>query len=313
MTTLILRRLLELVPTLLGVTIVTFIIMRVIPGGDPVTLLLGPEATPEAIELARQRWGFDKPYIVQYFMQMWNLVQGDLGTSIVSGRPVVTILMERLPRTAELALLAITIASLIGILAGVVSAVYRGKTIDNITRVFVFIFLAMPAFWLGLELILLVSRKLQWLPPAGAGDGWIWERFNHLILPALTLGVGTGAFLCRILRSSMLQVMHQDYIRTARAKGLRGPQIIFKHTLRNALIPFVTVAGLAMGALLGGSVVVEQVFNWPGIGQKLIQSIMERDYPVTTGCVIMMAVIFVLVNLFVDLLYGFIDPRIRGE
>jgi peptide/nickel transport system permease protein len=313
MMTLISRRLLELIPTLIGVTIVTFIIMRVIPGGDPVTLLLGPEATPEAIELARQRWGFDKPYIVQYFMQMWNLVQGDLGTSIVSGRPVVTILMERLPRTAELALLAITIASLIGILAGVVSAVYRGKTIDNITRVFVFIFLAMPAFWLGLELILLVSRKLQWLPPAGAGDGWIWERFNHLILPALTLGVGTGAFLCRILRSSMLQVMHQDYIRTARAKGLRGPQIIFKHTLRNALIPFVTVAGLAMGALLGGSVVVEQVFNWPGIGQKLIQSIMERDYPVTTGCVIMMAVIFVLVNLFVDLLYGFIDPRIRGE
>jgi peptide/nickel transport system permease protein len=312
-TTLILRRLLELVPTLLGVTIVTFIIMRVIPGGDPVTLLLGPEATPEAIEIARQRWGFDKPYIVQYFMQMWNLVRGDLGTSIVSGRPVFTILMERLPRTAELALLAITIASLIGILAGVVSAVYRGKTIDNITRVFVFIFLAMPAFWLGLELILLVSRKLQWLPPAEAGDGWIWERFNHLILPALTLGVGTGAFLCRILRSSMLQVMHQDYIRTARAKGLRGPQIIFKHTLRNALIPFVTVAGLAMGALLGGSVVVEQVFNWPGIGQKLIQSIMERDYPVTTGCVIMMAVIFVLVNLFVDLLYGFIDPRIRGE
>ncbi len=313
MTTLILRRLLELVPTLLGVTIVTFIIMRVIPGGDPVTLLLGPEATPEAIEIARQRWGFDKPYIVQYFMQMWNLVRGDLGTSIVSGRPVFTILMERLPRTAELAFLAIAISSLIGILAGVVSAVYRGKTIDNITRVFVFIFLAMPAFWLGLELILLVSRKLQWLPPAGAGDGWLWERLNHLILPALTLGVGTGAFLCRILRSSMLQVMHQDFIRTARAKGLRRPQIIFKHTLRNALIPFVTVAGLAMGALLGGSVVVEQVFNWPGIGQMLIQSIMQRDYPVTTGCVIMMAVIFVLVNLFVDLLYGFIDPRIRGE
>src|SRR5690606_6153672 len=146
--------------------------MRVIPGGDPVTLLLGPEATPEAIEIARQRWGFDKPYIVQYFMQMWNLVRGDLGTSIVSGRPVFTILMERLPRTAELAFLAIAISSLIGILAGVVSAVYRGKTIDNITRVFVFIFLAMPAFWLGLELILLVSRKLQWLPPAGAGDGW---------------------------------------------------------------------------------------------------------------------------------------------
>lgn len=313
MTTLILRRLLELFPTLIGVTIVTFIIMRVIPGGDPVTLLLGPEATPEAIELARQRWGFDKPYIVQYFMQMWNLVQGDLGTSIVSGRPVLEILKDRVPRTAELAFLAITIASLIGILAGVTSAVYRGTTIDNITRVFVFIFLAMPAFWLGLELILLVSRKLQWLPPAGAGDGYLWQRMNHLILPALTLGVGTGAFLCRILRSSMLQVLHQDYIRTAQAKGLHGSQIIFKHTLRNALIPFVTVAGLAMGALLGGSVVVEQVFNWPGIGQMLIQSIMQRDYPVTTGCVIMMAVIFVLVNLFVDLLYGLIDPRIRGE
>jgi peptide/nickel transport system permease protein len=309
--------LLELIPTLIGVTIVTFIIMRVIPGGDPVMLLLGPEASDEAIAMARERWGFDRSLPEQYLMQMANLLRGDLGNSIISGRPVMEILLERLPATAELAVMAMFFATLVGVVVGVLSAVYRGTMIDNTTRLFVFIFLAMPAFWLGLELIILFSRGLQWFPPAGRGSGpWLFSLYSHLshlTLPALTLGLGTGAFLCRILRSSMLQVLNQDFIRTARAKGLDGKRVVFKHALRNALIPFVTVTGLALGALLGGSVVVEEVFNWPGIGKMLIQSILQRDYPVTTGCVIMMAVIFVLVNLCVDLLYGIIDPRIRGE
>jgi len=310
--TTILRRLLALIPTLIGVSILTFLMIRLVPG-DPVKLMLGPEAMPEAIEALRKQLGFDKPVPVQYFNYMKGIAQGDMGKSITSKRPVSTEIFSRLPATVELAAAAMIFAIFTGLAVGVLSSVYPRSALDNVSRIFVFVFLAMPSFWLGLELIILFARNFEILPPAGRGTPWTPSMVDHLILPALTLGVGTGAFLSRILRSSMLQVLNMDFVRTARAKGLESRAVILKHALRNALIPFVTVAGLSIGALLGGSVIVETVFNWPGVGKLLVDSIKERDFPITMGCVLIFACVFVLVNLIVDLLYAVLDPRIRLE
>lgn len=311
MTTL-LKRILALVPTLIGVSLLTFCMMRFAPG-DPVKMMLGPEASAESIEALREKLGFNKPWFIHYATYMAGVVQGDMGTSITSNRPVTEEIFSRLPATAELAVAAMFFAILTSLIVGVVSAVHRGSWFDNASRLFVFVFLAMPSFWLGLELIIIMSRKLALFPPAGRGDPWTPSMLGHLVLPALTLGVGTGAFLCRILRSSMLQSLGMDYIRTARAKGLDSNRIILKHALKNAMIPFITVAGLSTGALLGGSVIVETVFNWPGVGNLMIDSIKERDFPVTIGSVLVLAVIFVVVNTIVDMMYVVLDPRIRLE
>ena len=310
MKTLIIKRLLQLIPTLLGVTVLTFVIIHLTPG-DPVKLMMGPEATAEQIEAKRVELGFDKPLVIQYFTYLGGILTGDLGTSITQNRPVTEAIFARLPATIELAVVAMFFAMFTGVLVGVISAVKPRSWFDNISRIVIFVFLAMPSFWLGLELIIIGARVLEIFPPAGRGEPYSAEMLRHLILPAITLGVSTGAFLCRILRSSMLQVLHADYIRTARAKGLDEPVVIMKHALKNALIPFVTVAGLSLGALLGGSVIVETIFNWPGIGKLVIDSIKSRDYPVTMGCVLVLATIFVFVNLIVDLLYAALDPRIR--
>lgn len=308
--TTILRRLLELIPTLIGVSIITFFMIRLTPG-DPARMMLGQDATPEAIAALRERLGFDLPLHRQYVRYMGGIMKGDLGDSITSKRPVWTEITARLPATIELAVASMFFSILTGIVVGVLSAVYRGSTIDNVTRFLVFVFLAMPSFWLGLELIIICSRNLEWFPPADRDVSTLYRRISHLILPSLTLGLGTGAFLCRILRSSMLEVLMADYVRTARAKGLNSRRVILKHALKNAMIPFVTVAGLSLGTLLGGSVIVETVFNWPGVGKLMIDSIKERDFPVTMGCVLILAVVFVVVNLLVDILYTVLDPRIR--
>jgi ABC-type dipeptide/oligopeptide/nickel transport system permease component len=308
--TVILRRLLELIPTLIGVSLLTFFLMRMAPG-DPVKLILGPQATPEAIEAERKKLGFDQPLMIQYFRYMKGVVQGDLGNSITTKRPVTEEIFSRLPATFELAVVSMVFAILTGIFVGVFSSVYPRSAIDNVSRIAVFVFLAMPAFWLGLELIIIFARNLEWFPPGDRGKPWTPSMLGHLVLPAITLGVGTGAFLSRILRSSMLQVLNMDYIRTARAKGLDGKRVLFKHALKNAMIPFVTIAGLSTGSLLGGAVIVETVFNWPGVGKLLVDSIRERDFPITMGAVLILAVIFVAVNLIVDMLYVVLDPRIR--
>ncbi len=311
MSTAVLRRLIDLIPTLIGVTLVTFVLMRAT--GDPASMMAGPEATEEDVAQIRRDMGLDRALPVQYGVYLWNLVRGDLGESITTGRPVVREVGSRLGASIELTVFAMTFALVTGLIVGVLSAVYPRTLLDNSVRFFVFVFLAMPSFWLGLELIILFSRTIPLFPPAGRGEPWTPSMFGHATLPAVTLGVSIGAFLCRILRSSMLQVLGQDYVRTARAKGLGEGMVIMKHTLKNAMIPFVTVAGLAIGALLGGSVIVEQVFNWPGIGKLLIDSIHERNFPVTMGCVLVFAVVFVLVNLAVDLIYTLLDPRIRLE
>ena len=306
------RRLLELIPTLIGVSILTFFLMRMAPG-DPVKLILGPEATPEAIAAKRKELGFDKPVYIQYFVYMSGVLQGDFGKSITSERPVIEEIGSRLPATIELALASMFFAMVTSILIGVFSAVHPRSLLDNATRIGVFIFLAMPSFWLGLELIIIFARYLEWFPPGDRGEPWTPSMLGHLVLPAVTLGVSTGAFLSRILRSSMLQVLNMDYIRTARAKGLNERRVIFKHALKNAMIPFVTIAGISTGALLGGAVIVETVFNWPGVWKLLVDSIRERDFPITMGTVLILAVIFVLVNLLVDMTYVLLDPRIRLE
>lgn len=310
--TTVLRRLLALIPTLIGVSPLTFFLMRLAPG-DPVKLMLGPEATPEAIEAMRRKLGYDKPLLIQYLHYTGQVARGEFGQSITSKRPVAAELFSRLPATAELAFAAMLFALITGVAVGALSAVYPRSALDFSARLLVFIFLAMPGFWLGLELIILFSRTLEILPPAGRGRPWTPETLTHLALPAITLGVGTGAFLCRILRSSLLQTLGMDYIRTARAKGLSERRVILKHAMKNALIPFLMVAGLSTGALLGGSVIIETVFDWPGIGKLLVESILERDFPVTMGCTLLFATLFTLVNLLVDLSYIILDPRIRLE
>lgn len=308
--TVVFRRLLELIPTLIGVSLLTFFMIRLTPG-DPVKLILGPEATQEAIDRVRTEMGFDQPLPIQYLRYMGGVLRGDLGTSITSKQPVSVEIFSRLPATIELALASMVFAVVTALAIGVLSAVYPRSWLDSGSRIIVFVFLAMPSFWLGLELIIILSRNWPYLPPGGRGEPYTLEALRHLLMPAITLGVGTGAFLSRILRSSMLQVLGQDFIRTARAKGLSEATVIFKHTLKNALIPFVTVAGISTGWLLGGSVIVETVFDWPGVGKLLIDSIRQRDFPVTTGTVLVLATLFVLVNLAVDLLYTVLDPRIR--
>lgn len=306
------RRLLALIPTLIGVTLLTFFLMKMTPG-DPVRMMAGPEASAEDLARLRHKLGLDRPVWIQYFTYVGGVVQGDLGMSFTTRRPVTEEILARLPATVELAVCAMIFATLTGLIVGILSAVHPRSLLDNATRLGVFVFLAMPSFWLGLELIILFARHLQWFPPAGRGDPWTGSMIGHLVVPSITLGVGTGAFLCRILRSSMLQVLAMDYVRTARAKGLSSNAVILKHALKNAMIPFITVAGLSTGALLGGSVIVETVFNWPGVGKLLVDSIKERNFPVTMGCVLVLAVIFVLVNLIVDMLYVALDPRIRLE
>lgn len=297
------RRLLLTVPVVVGVSILIFLIIRLIPG-DPAVAIAGVHATNEYIEQIRKDLYLDRSLAVQYAIFVRNLARGDLGNSTMTRRPVVVELRERFPRTVELTLLAMLIASVVGISAGIISATRRYSIFDNISMLVALFGVAAPVFWLALMLQLLFAVHLGWLPATGRGT------FRHLILPALTLGMASAGLIARITRSSMLEVLRQDFITTARAKGLAEKMVVYKHAFKNALIPVVTIMGLQFGILLGGAVLTETVFAWPGVGRLLVDSILARDYPVVQGAVLVLAVTFVLINLIVDLIYAFLDPRI---
>ncbi|APD08894.1 MULTISPECIES: nickel ABC transporter permease [Thermus] len=301
-----LRRLLIAVPTLFGVVLLVFLMVRLAPG-DPAVLLAGEFATPETLEAIRARYGLDKSLPEQFAIYLGALLQGDLGESARSRRPVLLELRTYFPNTVELASAAILVALLSGIPLGILAALRPGSGLDLFVMVLALLGVSMPVFWFGLLAILIFSVELGWFPVAGKGT------LAHLVLPAITLGVNATALLARMTRGTLLEVLSQDYIRTARAKGLAERVVIFKHALRNALIPVVTVAGLEFGSLLAGAVITETIFAWPGIGQLLVGSILARDYPVVQGAVLLVAVSFILVNLLVDLLYAWIDPRVRYD
>lgn len=302
----ILRRLLALIPILLGVSIIIFVLIRMVPG-DPARQVLGPEATGEQVALLRQQWRLDEPLPVQYFYWLQRAVQGDFGRSIVSRVPASQEIATRFPATLALTTASMVVSIALGLFFGVVGAVKHNTIIDRFSMVAALLGVCTPSFWLGLMLMLLFSVKLGWLPPFGKGG------LNHLILPALTLGTAASAIIARVTRSSMLEVLSDDYVRTARAKGLDERVVIVRHALKNALIPIITLLGLEFGGLLSGSVVAETVFAYPGLGLLLINSINNRDFPIVQGALLLFSVQFVLVNLLVDVIYARIDPRIAYD
>ncbi len=303
MTQYILRRLLALIPILLGVSIIIFLVMRLIPG-DPARQSLGPEATGEQVEVLRKAWRLDEPLPMQYLAWLERAIEGDLGRSTVSRVPVTEEIFSRLPATLELTLASMVVAIVFGLLFGIVSAIRHNSLIDRGTMLLALIGICTPSFWLGLLLLLAFSVKLSWFPSTGAGG------LSHLVLPAITLGVGAAAVIARVTRSSMIEVFSEDFIRTARAKGLGERLVVVRHALKNALIPIITILGLEFGGLLAGAVITETVFSYPGIGQLLIKSINNRDFPIVQGVLLLFAIQFVLINLVVDLLYARVDPRI---
>ena len=317
---------------LLGVSIVVFFMVRAIPG-DPAQLLLGQQATEAQVQQVRQNMGLDKPVIVQYGIFLADALRGDLGNSIVTGRPVTTELLARLPATLELTAFAMLVAILVGVPVGVISAVKQYSLLDKFTSVLALTGISMPIFWLAMILIVIFFVNLGWLPfPGRLSTGYavtsitglvlvdslltlnfaaFWDGLKHLILPAIALGTIPMAVIMRMTRSSMLEVMGEDYVRTARAKGVVPRRVIFKHALRNAMLPTVTVIGLQAGLLMGGAVITETIFSWPGVGQIAYESVNRRDYAMIQGVVLYGATLFVLVNLLVDVLYAVLDPRVR--
>jgi peptide/nickel transport system permease protein len=297
------RRLAQSVLVLLGVSFVVFLILYLT--GDPALVLLPPDATAQDIREFRDRMGFNDPFIVQYGRFLGGALRGDFGQSVRHGEPAFGLVLERLPATFELSGAALLVALLLAIPAGVVSAVRRNTVTDYVATVVALLGQSMPTFWLGIMLILIFSVQFNVLPSSGRGG------LEHLVLPAITLGLFTTARITRLTRSGMLEVLNQDYIRTARAKGVSGRPVVWKHAFKNAAIPIVTIVGIELGTLLGGSVITETIFAWPGVGRLSVQAIYNRDYPVVQAAVFLLASTFVLVNLVVDLLYTYLDPRIR--
>lgn len=301
----VLRRIVMLIPVLFGVSLIVFSIMQLTPG-DPALLALGEFAPPEQLERLREQLGLNDPPHIQYIRWVTRAVQLDLGESIRSKRPVVEEIAARLPATGELALYAVTLAALIGIPVGVISATKPNSFLDNIVTVIALAGVSMPVFWQGLMLIIFFSVNLGVLPASGRLGGW-----EHLVLPVITLGTSAAASITRMTRATMLEAIQQDYVRTARAKGLAERAVVFRHTLRNALIPVVTIIGLELGGLLAGAVVTETLFAWPGIGRLAVDAIRTKDFPLIQGVIMTFAVVYVAVNLVVDLIYAFLDPRLR--
>ncbi len=303
------QRLGLLVPVMLGVTLVAFITLHLAPG-DPVRVLLGElgqGASQEEIARLRSTLGLDSPLPVQYARFVWRAAQGDLGRSLRTGALVRDEVLARAPFTLVLTVASLGVALAIGIPAGLLSAVYRGRALDHAAMLLALLGVSLPVFWLGLLLMLVFALALGWLPASGFGT---WK---HLVLPAVTLGLASSALIARMTRSSLLEVLGQDYIRTARAKGLSGKTVLLRHALRSALIPIVTVVGLQLGGLLGGAVLTETVFAWPGLGRLAVSAIYSRDTPLVQGTILFTAIAFVLINLAVDLLYAFLDPRVRYD
>jgi len=300
------RRLLLLVPTLLGVTLATFLMLHLTPG-DPVTIMLGEFASASDVARLRAELGLDRPIVVQYFKFLGRAVRGDLGSSIRSRRPVQEEIAERLPPTMVLALAAQVLAVCAGITAGVTAAAARRPSVDSAIVAVTLVGLSMPTFWSGLLLILLFSLTLGWLPITASGG------LRALILPAVTLAAPAAAVLARVTRASVLEVLRQDYVRTARAKGVSERLVVYRHALRNALIPVLTVAALQFAGLVAGAVIVESVFSRPGLGRLAVTAILSRDFPLAQGIVLVVASMYVFVNVGVDLVYGVLDPRIRYQ
>ena len=291
-------------PILFLVVTLVFFVFQLIPG-DPARIFAGEEAPQERVDQIRRDLGLDQPILVQYGRYLSRLLRGDLGQSISSRRPVVTEIRNRFGNTFSLALAAITLATVVGILLGVVSALFRGQLLDYLVTILALLGISVPVFWLGLLLMQLFSVELGWLPAAGYGT------WRHYVMPTITLSVFSIAFITRMTRSSLLETIQQDYVRTARAKGVRERLVLLLHSLRNALLPITIVVGLRFGYMVGGAVITEEVFAWPGMGRLLILAVAQRDIPLVQGLLLVFASSFVLVNLLVDILYAFLDPRIR--
>ncbi len=297
-------RLLGTIPVLLGIVLVTMLTLDLIPG-DPVAMMLGENARPAEVAALREQLGLDQPLLVRYGRYLLDIVQGDLGRSILSNRPVWSEIAAVLPRTLQLAVVAMVVAVILGIGTGILSAMRPGGLLDVAMRLLALVGLSMPVFWLGLVLIYIFAYYFRLFPVGGSGS------WRHLVLPALALAAPSIAIVSRMTRSSMLEVLREDYIRTAWAKGLGQRLVVVRHTLRNALIPIVTVVGLQFGQLMGGAVLTETVFAWPGLGRLIVQAIFARDYVLLQGGVLAFALSFVLINAFVDISYAYIDPRTR--
>ncbi|MEQ8445526.1 MAG: ABC transporter permease [Pelagibacterium sp.] len=318
------RRLLLMIPMAIGMVVITFGLLLLIPG-DPAAVLLGQEASAEAIQNLRNALGLNDPWYIRLWDYFAGLLQGDMGTSIFQNRPVASIIATRLGATLELAIVSLILATVIGLTLGVIAAIRQGSWVDTATMLFAQLGVSMPVYWLGLLLMLAFAVMLGWLPAVGRGVplpeaimamftgnfGPIWDSLSHLALPAIALAANSAAVISRLVRAAMLEVLREDFVRTAYAKGLRRPRVVIRHALRNALLPVLSIIGLRFGALLGGAVLTESIFAWPGLGQLTISAISQRDLPLIQGIVLTFAIIFALVNLVVDLLYAAVDPRIR--
>ncbi len=346
----IMRRLISVIPTLLGVTVVVFMFLRLIPG-DPAVAMLGEHATQENVNRVREQFGLNRPvffdrealkkgdlkgfFNTQYFIYLGKLTQGDLGTSIHRRIPIAETLKDRFPATMELAFFSMFIAIIVGVPVGIISAARRNSILDSTTMIGSLIGVSVPIFWLGVMLIMLFSVTLQWLPAGGRLDSGIELKsvtnmhlidslitrnfpafinaFQHIILPTIALATIPMAVIARMTRSSMLDVMQEDYVRTAHAKGVAERTVLYKHALKNAFLPIVTIIGLQFGLLLAGAVLTETIFSWPGIGKWVYDSILARDYPIVQSGTLLIAIIFVMINLIVDISYGYLDPRIHYD
>lgn len=310
----VLKRLLASLPIVIGASILVFGLIHLIPG-DPVASMLGLEADQETIDSLREELGLDRPLPVQYLTWLQNAVQGDLGRSIHGQQGVLSLVLQKLPATVELTFVALLISLLIAIPTGIVAAIYRNTWLDYLATLIALFGVSVPSFWLGISLILLVSLRWGLLPPGGYVPFTEAPLANlrYVVLPALSLGAGLAGIVARMTRASMLEVLSKDYIRVSRAKGLPNRLVVMKHALKNALIPIITVVGLQLGTLLGGAVVIETVFAWPGVGKLVVDAILGRDFPVVQGVTLLVAMALILINLLVDLAYVAVDPRVTYE
>lgn len=310
----VLKRLLASLPIVIGASILVFGLIHLIPG-DPVASMLGLEADQETIDSLREDLGLDRPLPVQYLVWLQNAVQGDLGRSIHGQQGVLSLVVQKLPATVELTFVALLISLVIAIPTGIVAAIYRNTWLDYLSTLIALFGVSVPSFWLGISLILLVSLRWGLLPPGGYVPFTEAPLTNlrYVVLPALSLGAGLAGIVARMTRASMLEVLSKDYIRVSRAKGLPNRVVVVKHALKNALIPIITVVGLQLGTLLGGAVVIETVFAWPGVGKLVVDAILGRDFPVVQGVTLLVAMALILINLLVDLAYVAVDPRVTYE
>lgn len=309
----LIKRLLFAIPTLLAVLTVVFVVARIMPG-DPAQVIMGDQASAEAIQALRVRLGLDRPLYVQYFEFMGGALTGNWGSSMVTGRAVLGEVLNVVPFTIELTFVSVLVGAIIGIPLGVWSALHRNDTIDYLTRIGSLLGLSFPAFVMAIMLLLVFAIQLRWLPViSSGGDGSLADRARHLVLPAANLGIIMAAYITRVTRSSMLEVLGEDYIRTAHAKGVPTVAVVWRHSLRNALIPVVTVVGLYLGILIGNSVLTEIVFNRPGLGKLIVGALGQRDYTMLQGLMVVYTFIIVVTNLLTDLTYGFIDPRVKYQ